>query len=499
MSPEIDPDRPNLPVAIHETHSGIVVLIGERAYKAKKPVVTDFLDFSTLERREQVCAREVELNSRLAADTYLGIARFSDPTAATAEPVIVMRRYPDSARLATVVRDTRTDRGAAALRTVAGVLAGFHDGAERGERVESQGRLDAVRGRWRDNITEMATLAVGVLPDDAVATVERLALRYLAGREALFDRRIAERRIVDGHGDLLADDIFCLPDGVQILDCLEFDDALRHVDAIDDAAFLAMDLEFLGRADLAELFVAEYRRASGDSAPASLVDFYIAYRALVRAKTDCVRFAQGHRGSQDSAQAHLRIATDHLRSATVRLAVIGGGPGTGKTTVSHRVAQQVGAEVISTDRVRQELHERDVITGRPGEPDAGLYAPRHVDTVYREVFARARRLLAEGRSVILDGTWREPRRRAEARELAAALHAPLLEIQCRTDVDTAAQRVADRPAGHPSDATAQIAEHLEMDPLGWPEAVPLDTTAPQVDSAESVVRRWRALADSVSG
>src|SRR5690625_5143766 len=236
-----------------------------------------------------------------------------------------------------------------------------------------------------------------------------------------------------------------------------------------------------------------------DSAPAALVDFYIAYRALVRAKTDCVRFAQGHRGSQDSAQAHLRIATDHLRSATVRLAVIGGGPGTGKTTVSHRVAQQVGAEVISTDRVRQELHERDVITGRPGEPDAGLYAPRHVDTVYREVFARARALLAEGRSVILDGTWREPRRRAEARELAAALHAPILEIQCRTDVDTAARRVADRPAGHPSDATAQIAEHLEMDPLGWPEAVPLDTTAPQVDSAESVVRRWRALADSVSG
>ncbi len=494
MSAETDPDRPTLPAAIHETHSGIVVLVDDRAYKAKKPIVTDFLDFSTLERRERVCAREVELNSRLAADTYLGIAHFADPHG-TAEPVIVMRRYPDAARLATVVGDAHSGRGAAALRTVADKLARFHDTADRGGHIDEHGRLEAVRGRWDANITEMDTLAAGVVPADAVATVERLALRYLAGRAALFDRRIGLRRIVDGHGDLLADDIFCLPDGVQILDCLEFDDALRYVDAVDDAAFLAMDLEFLGRADLAELFIAEYRRASGDSAPTSLVDFYIAYRALVRAKTDCVRFAQGHSGSQDSAHEHLQIATDHLRSATVRLALIGGGPGTGKTTVSHRVAQQVGAEVISTDRVRHELRDRNVITGDPGAPDSGLYAPQQVEAVYQEVFARARRLLAEGESVILDGTWRDPHRRAHARELAAALHAPMLEIMCRTDVDTAVRRVAARPADHPSDATAEIAQHLEMDAHRWPEAQALDTAVPPAEAAQVVVRRWQALAE----
>ncbi|MCV7248616.1 AAA family ATPase [Mycobacterium koreense] len=489
-----DPGRPILPVAIHETHSGIVVLVGDRAYKAKKPVVTDFLDFSTVERRERVCAREVELNSRLAADTYLGIGHFADPHGA-AEPVIVMRRYPDAARLATVVGEAHSERGADALRTVADTLARFHDTAERGGHIDEQGRLEAVRGRWSANITEMATLAAGVVPADTVAVIERLALRYLAGRAALFDRRIAEGRIVDGHGDLLADDIFCLPDGVQILDCLEFDDALRHVDTVDDAAFLAMDLEFLGRTDLGELFIDEYRRASGDSAPTSLVDFYIAYRALVRAKTDCVRFGQGHSGSQGSAQEHLQIATDHLRSATVRLAVIGGGPGTGKTTVSHRVAQQVGAEVISTDRVRHELRERNVITGDPGAPDSGLYAPQHVEAVYREVFARARRLLAEGESVILDGTWRDPQRRAHVRELAAALHAPMLEIMCRTDVDTAVRRVTARPADHVSDATGEIAQHLEMDARRWPQAQVLDTAVAPAEAAEAVVRSWRALAE----
>lgn len=65
---------------MHETHTGVVVLVGERAYKAKKPVLTDFLDFRTAEQRERACAREVELNSRLAPTSYLGVAHCTDPT-----------------------------------------------------------------------------------------------------------------------------------------------------------------------------------------------------------------------------------------------------------------------------------------------------------------------------------------------------------------------------------------------------------------------------------
>ena len=64
---------------VHETHTGVVVLVADKAYKAKKPVATDFLDFSTAGRREQACAREVLLNSRLAPQAYLGVAHFNDP------------------------------------------------------------------------------------------------------------------------------------------------------------------------------------------------------------------------------------------------------------------------------------------------------------------------------------------------------------------------------------------------------------------------------------
>ena len=116
-------------------------------------------------------------------------------------------------------------------------------------------------------------------PSELLEQVESLTTKYIAGRAALFEQRIVDERIVDGHGDLLADDIFCMPDGPVLLDCLDFDDQLRYVDCIDDAAFLAMDLEFLGRKDLANYFLDIYSNFAKDNAPASLKHFYIAYRA----------------------------------------------------------------------------------------------------------------------------------------------------------------------------------------------------------------------------
>lgn len=86
-------------VDVHETHTGVVVLAGDRAYKAKKPVLTDVLDFRTPEQRERVCRREIELNSRLSPESYLGIAHLSDPTDGPCEPIIVMQRYSDRDRL----------------------------------------------------------------------------------------------------------------------------------------------------------------------------------------------------------------------------------------------------------------------------------------------------------------------------------------------------------------------------------------------------------------
>jgi aminoglycoside phosphotransferase family enzyme/predicted kinase len=477
---------------VAETHTGLVVLVGDRAYKMKKPVVTDFLDFSTLESRERACAHEVMLNQRLSPETYLGVAHFVGPDGGDPEPVIVMRRYSDEVRLATKVR--RGEPVESDLAAIAAILARFHADADRSRQIDEQAVVGAVTGRWRDNITELARYADGRIPGlepAAVAEIDRLVNDFVAGRAVLFAGRITSRRIVDGHADLLADDIFCLPGGPALLDCLEFDDHLRYVDVIDDVAFLAMDLEFLGRGDLAEEFMRRYLASTGDDAPASLRHFYTAYRAGVRAKVDCVRYLQGRGESADDACRHLDIAGRHLRAAGVRLILVGGGPGTGKSTLARALAERLEAQVISSDDVRADMVSRGELTGAPGVLGEGLYARGNIDAVYDALLREARLGLCGGRTVILDATWHDPRHRQQAREVAAAVTAGVSELACVAPLDATVERIRSRTATT-SQVTPEIAAALAAADDGtWAGAKVLDTTKPlsvSVAAAENSCR-----------
>ena len=482
-------------VDVHETHTGVVMLAGNRVFKAKKPVLTDFLDFRTPQQRERACLREVELNSRLSPDSYLGVAHLTDPTGGPAEPIIVMRRYHDDDRLASLVTrgvDESVTSIHGVLDSIADVLARFHERAERSGVINAQGEVGAIDQRWRENLSELNRYAGDPnsgISVESLSRIQRLAAEFISGREPLFTRRIEEGCIIDGHGDLLADDIFWVNREPALLDCLEFDDELRYLDRIDDVAFLAMDLEFLGRKDLADYFLDRYAVHSADKAPSSLRDFYIAYRAVVRAKVDCVRLSQGRSEAAEDAARHLAIATQHLESGSVRLALIGGNPGTGKSTIAHALAQQVAAQVISTDDVRRELREFGVITGSPGVLNAGLYRPDNVTTVYDIVLRRARVLLSNGQSVILDGTWRDPQTRAHADRIAKETHSAMVELMCLATVDMAADRITVRHPGN-SDVTPDIAAALAAQQDGWDTAYRVDTSRSVEHSVRDAHHVW---------
>ena len=485
-------------VDMRETHIGVVFLVGDHAYKMKKPVTTAFLDFSTPQRRLAACRREVELNRRLAPDVYLGVSGVSGaelpPWAgrgadgAPVEHLVVMRRMPDDRRLSTLVRAGAPVRDH--LRDLARSVAAFHAAARRDPDVTAEGSRDALGARWAANI-EQVRAQRGLPAPETVDAVDRLAARFLAGRGPLFADRCADGRIVDGHGDLIADDVFCLDDGPRALDCLEFDDKLRYVDGLDDVAFLAMDLERLGRPDLADDWLDDYVEFSGDPAPVALRHHYVAYRAFVRAKVACLRHQQGDAAAATDAAQYADLSLRHLEAGAVRLALVGGLPGTGKTTVGGALADRFGAVLLSSDRLRKELAGLSPTQPAPAAYGEGLYTTERTDALYAQLLHRAGELLVRGESVVLDASWTHARHRVAADELARRTHSDLVHLECRVPADLAAARLADRgPTA--SDATAAIGRAMAAAADPWPDAVAVCTSGELADSLHRAAQAWQA-------
>lgn len=464
------------PAAVAETHTGVVFFLGDRAYKVKKPVRFEFLDFSTHEARETACRREVELNRRLAPDVYLGVADVVGPDGAVCDHMVVMRRMPDERRLS--ARVTAGEAVEEPLHDVARQVAVLHAGAPTAPDPLGVAGRTALAGRWDESIDTLRRFEGNVVDAAVVDHVAELARRYLEGRAALFDDRIRTGRVRDGHGDLLADDVFCLDDGPRILDCLEFDDRLRCGDVLADVAFLAMDLERLGRTDLGERFLRDYRALSGEEWPASLAHHYVAYRAAVRTKVACLRSEQGDAAAADQARHLLDIACRRLEAGRVRLVLVGGLPGTGKSTLAAALGDVVGAVVLRSDEVRNEL------TG-----GVGVYDEATTTRTYVTVLDRARALLGLGESVVLDATWHDPRWRAAAADTATDGVAELVELECRAPVEVMASRIATRQAAGTdvSDATVEVATAMAVDALRWPTAATIDTSgAPEASLARAL-------------
>ncbi|WP_435854192.1 AAA family ATPase [Streptomyces misionensis] len=476
--------------AVCETHTATLFFVGDRAYKLKKPVDLGFLDYTTVAARRAACEREIALNRRFAPDVYVGLGEFRSPDGESPEPLVVMRRMPEERRLSHLVR-----AGAVVddvLRSIARQLAAWHAHAPRGCDVEEQGTRDALSARWEASFAHVRALTTDGPVAGCLTEIERLVRRYLAGRKRLFDTRIEQGQVVDGHGDLLAEDVFCLDDGPRILDCLEFDDHLRYVDGLDDAAFLAMDLEQLGAGEAAAYFLARYGEYSGDLAPPSLWHHYVAYRAFVRAKVSVIQARQGAPNAEAAARRLASMALRHLRTSAVGLILVGGLPGSGKSTLSGALADRLGVTLLSSDRMRKEL------AGIPAEQSAaagygeGLYTPEWTARTYAALLDRAAALLSAGESVVLDATWTDAAQREAAMCVAERTSADLVALHCQVPGELSTARLSTRGPGI-SDAGPDIATAMAAEEPPWPEAVPVDTSGPlesAVTQALAAVRPW---------
>ena len=474
-----------------ETHSAFIFLVGDRAYKVKKPVSLGFLDFSTVELRRVVCHDEVRLNRRLAPDVYLGVDDVVGADGVPYEHLVVMRRMPAERALSALLdagADVRDD-----LRRLARLLAGFHATASTSARIAAAGSVESVRHNWDTGLGALGEFVGPVLDAATHDELCRLSARYLDGRGPLFALRQVEGRIRDGHGDLLSADVYCLDDGPRVLDCIEFDPLLRYGDVLLDVAFLAMDLMDRGHPELARSFLGDYEEFSGQYQPTSLTRHYLAYRAQVRSKVTCLRWAQGDESARPAAQHLAELALSQLQDAAVRLVLVGGPPGVGTSTVAGGLADRHGWALVRSDVVRKQLAGLRPEQRAAAPLDQGLYGPGSTDRTYDELLAHARTALGLGESVVLDASWSDPARRAAARAVAAQTSSALVELLCAAPPQVVAERTARRAAEgrDASDVDPGMAPLLADRFAPWPEARVLDTTRPPdavLDTATELVR-----------
>jgi uncharacterized protein len=461
-------------VDVRQTHISVVFLAGEFAYKIKKPVKLTFLDFSDLEKRRQICHQEVQLNRRLAPDVYLGVVPVSchdgrvsfEGRGATIEWAVKMRRLPEEATLEQ--RLLRGEISPATIESLGRRLAGFHAAAIRNDHIARHGQFEGVARNIRENFAVSAG-SVGVTFSPAVrdrlTTLTEEALLHL---KPIIESRAARGVPCDTHGDLHLDHVYLFPEqsppgDLVIVDCIEFNERYRYTDPVADLAFLVMDLNFHGRRDLGWALAEAYFEASGDEEGKKLLPLYVSYRAAVRGKVDSLLLEESEIPATARAQAatrgrgHWLLALHEIEALGRRpcVVLVGGLPGTGKSTLSRDLAARAGFRVIRSDIVRKELAEPAGLVATGAEFGVGIYTREWTDRTYAECRRRVEEALFQGERVLVDATFAEEQRRIEFLDAARDWGIPVQFFVCQSEPETVKARLASR-RGDASDADWDI-------------------------------------------
>ena len=491
--------HPARDIHLLETHISWVILAGAFAYKVRKPVNFGFLDFTTPAQRRADCEAEIRLNQRLCPDVYLNVVDvveredgrlYIGGPGRVVEPAVMMRRLPDAGMLPALLE--RGDVDERLVRRIARVLVDFHASARTGPGVDEYGSASTIRENWQENFHQTQG---GPLDPRKREAIRRYFERFLADHAELLAHRVQTGRIREGHGDLHAGSVCSTRRGVNLFDCIEFNPRFRCADVVADVAFLAMDLEHLGRADLADAFVDAYIRYSGDTELRSLLTFYKCYRAFVRGKVLSFRLADSRLDSMSAARisaemrAYFDLAYAYAEPLAPPLLIVSMGlPASGKTTLAAALAGRLGAVHVSSDVVRKHL-----VGLRPGmhRTDAfqdGIYTRAISRRTYSAVRKQATRWLRRGRSVVLDATFGLPAERTALRYLARRLGVRRYVILCRADESVLKARLAaraDQPSST-SDARVEIWPALRA-AFVEPTEVPIDFCADTSLSTKEVL------------
>jgi hypothetical protein len=506
-SPIISSKAPRKP-KLEETHISWVLLAGHDAYKIKKAVDLGFLDFSTLELRRFYCAEELRLNRRLAPDLYLGVVTIGgsmDRPVLGKEPAIEhavhMRRFAQ-----TSLMDRMLEHGLvtpAHIDKLAAVIADFHRALPP---AAANSPFCAVAEIERAAFQNFAPLPQLLSTPNDVAMLEsvrKASVLEFSACKPLFRQRAAAGCVRECHGDLHLGNIVVLKDLPTPFDCIEFSPALRWIDVISEIGFTVMDLLARGRPQLAWRLLNAYLESTGDYSGCGVLRFYLAYRAMVRAKIAAIRASQRGgakaRHELQDCRSYLDLAHDCLARGRPALIITHGLPGCGKSTFAQLALERLGAIRIRSDVERKRLFGLAALADSKAQTGADIYSNDATRRTYARLHVLARGLLAAGFTVIVDAAFVLHAERDDFRALAREMAAPFVIATLHTDAAVLAERLAQRNTRRNDASEADISVMQKLldvqEPLRDEEQDSRVTfiNNGDVDKLRSEDKAWKAL------
>jgi aminoglycoside phosphotransferase family enzyme/predicted kinase len=464
-----------------ETALARVFLTPGAAFKQKRAVNFDYVDFTTAEKRRWALERELAFNRATAPDIYRALRRITrrpdgalefEGAGPLVDEVLEMRRFGDQAVLSDHPEALDGDMAEALGRSIARIHAEapLRQTSGLAYTVPSNASvLGALAG-------ELGAAQVGRLIAETAAEYARL--------RPLLDARAAEGFARRCHGDLHLGNILVENGEPTLFDCIEFNDALSDIDVLYDLAFLLMDLDFRGRREPAVRVLSGYLdEAARRFAPSvwrglAPLPLMLSVRAAVRAHVGA------HSGDAALGRRYLAAALEHLSPPAPALAAVGGRSGSGKSSLARRIAPALGAAPGAVILRSDEIRKRQAGLQPDERAEAHAYSAAADAAVFDELFAVAAALLGAGRAVVLDATFLRPELRARAEAVARAAGAPFHGLWLDAPGAVLEARVTGR-RGDASDADLDVLRaQLARDPgpMRWRM---LDATRPVAVTAQA--------------
>ena len=494
-----------------ETHISWLLLAGDFVYKFKKPLKLDFLDFSTPALRRAACEEELRINRRTAPALYLGLVALSgsagslrlhpvDVAPADAEPAVRMRRFAQEALLSHLLEQQHLLP--AHIDALAQQVAQFHASAAVALPQQGWGTARAVTAPVHDCLAALQPQVAQWMPDlgPALAQVAQWCATQGAVLEPVFAQRLQAGRVRECHGDLHLANLVLIDGQPQLFDAIEFNPALRWIDCVADIAFLAMDLEARGRADLAWRFLNAWLEHTGDYAGLQVLQYYRVYRALVRARVAVLRLDQST-GSACTAsvadvQRYLALALRYVQPQAPELWLAHGFSGAGKSTHSQTLIAERGVVRVRADVERKRLFGLAPQASSAAVP-GGIYTTEASLRTHEALAQAALWALDAGHAVLVDATFLDASMRARFIALAQQLQVPCRILSFEAPLEVLRERVCAR-AQAGSDASEASLEVLQAQ---WARACPLSPAEEQltvhIDTTRAV--DWNLLLPAAPG